>query len=393
VRLFLQQLVEHIRPSDVLDVAVIAVLLYLGLNWFRQRASRSTVVGLTLIAAVFFCAHWFGMYLTTVLFKAGFIVVLMALIVVFQQDIRRAFERVSAWNWFQRLREPLPSDATIETLTESITRMAHDRIGALIVLAGREPLDAHVRGGVRVDGEISLPLLYSIFHPQSPGHDGAVLIQSQRLHKLGVHLPLSRNYMQLGGRGTRHAAALGLAEVCDASVIVVSEERGTISIAEQGRLLATTPDELPARLQQYYQRHCGPASRTHWHRHVTHNFQWKLAALATSCLLWLLFSYHVETIQRTFIVPIEYRNLPDSWVVDEPRINRAEVTLSGPERGFNLLDADALVVSFDLQNVRPDSYTALRTADNLKGAPPDLVIDRIDPREVFISLRRKSSGT
>jgi len=103
-------------------------------------------------------------------------------------------------------------------------------------LSGWRPLDRHIHGGVPVDAEISQPLLLSIFHPKSPGHDGAILIENDRITSLGVHLPLTKQVDKVHDCGTRHAAALGLAEGCDAFVVAVSEERGTITIVQDGEL-------------------------------------------------------------------------------------------------------------------------------------------------------------
>jgi DNA integrity scanning protein DisA with diadenylate cyclase activity len=106
-------------------------------------------------------------------------------------------------------------------------------MGALIVIPGRESIERHTEGGIEIDARLSEPLLLSLFDPNSPGHDGAVVIQGSRISAFAVHLPLST---VPAGRGTRHAAALGLAERCDALCVVVSEERGTISLAREGAI-------------------------------------------------------------------------------------------------------------------------------------------------------------
>ncbi len=235
---------------------------------------------------------------------------------------------------------------------------------------------------------ISLPLLQSIFHPDSPGHDGAILIKDERIDALGVQLPLSGNLKQLSDRGTRHAAALGLAERCDALVVVVSEERGTISLAERGRLREIHPRELIGCLER------APASRTvpategvpKWFSIMRHPVL-KLAALLLSVLLWLLFSYQIDTIQRTLMVPIQYRNLPEGWVVEEPRQKFVEATISGSERAVDRLDVDALVVSFNLNESPTDTPVILRVSESLN-LPVELTSHQIRPEHVEITLRR-----
>ena len=384
-----EQLAASIRVADVLDVGVITVLLYFSLMWFRQRVMRSLALGLMLAIGLYLCARWLDMYLTTMLFQAGFTIVLLALIVVFQQDVRRAFERLAASDLLGHSGGTAPKSDVIDTLVESVATMADDRTGALLVFEGREPLDQHIRGGVAVDSRISLPLLYSICDPQSPGHDGAVMIHDARIDSLGVHLPLSRNLAKIGHGGTRHAAALGLAELSDALVVVVSEERGTISVAQHGQIQQIKPAELSTRLQLFYQDQSKSKQTVVWQRGVTRNFSWKLAALILACILWLLFAYRVETVRKTLVVPIEYRNLPETWVIDDPRQTRAELTLSGSERAFDLLDANDLTISFDLDQVRSERPYSFRTEASLKGLPDELDVNQIRPESVRITVRRK----
>ena len=114
--------------------------------------------------------------------------------------------------------------------------MAKKRIGALIVLQGNDPLERHINGGTSLDGLVSEPLLESLFDPHSIGHDGAVIINGNRIAKFGCHLPLSINTSKYGNIGLRHTAALGLAERSDAICVVVSEEKGTISTGLSGNI-------------------------------------------------------------------------------------------------------------------------------------------------------------
>ncbi len=390
MRPYFEQLAANIRLADVFDVSVIAVLLYYVLSWFRQRAARSLCIGATLLIGLFLCARWFDMYLTTMLFQAGFTAMLLTLIVVFQQDIRRELERLAVVGLFGRTRRAAPGSDVVNILVESIVTLADNRTGALLVFAGQESLDRHVRGGVAVDGRVSLPLLHSIFHPASPGHDGAVLIAGERIDRLGVLLPLSRNLSEIGRRGTRHAAALGLSERCDALVLAVSEERGTISVAEHDKLREIESAELTARLERYYQDLFEPETKRQRYRRAAHSIGLKVAALSMASVLWLLFAYRMETIHRTFNLPIEYRNLPADWVIDEPRVTRAELTLSGSERAFDILDATSLRVSFDLSHIQSETPYSLRTASNLKNLPDDVKVNQIKPSEVTIKVRRKS---
>lgn len=385
----LNGLAANLRLADFLDVAVVSVLLYFALRWGLQRASRAMVVGVASIAALYVVARLFDMYLTLTLFQIGFTVILLVLVLVFQEDVRRAFERMAAWK--PRIRGlAASSTAEIDTLIETISVLARERIGALLVFRGGESLERHIRGGLPVDGQVSLPLLLSIFHPASPGHDGAVVIHGGRIEMLGCHLPLSTNLDKVGSRGLRHTAAVGLAERCDALVVIVSEERGSISVAEQGRLTELkTAAELHAHLRRQQQLVTRAPRITKWPRWTRRDIGLKAASVFLAVLFWLLIAYRVETVQRTYIVPIELRNMPKNLTLVENYQTQARVTFSGSEREFDHLDPSVLLLSVDLSNIDEGEHDVPLRADQLRNPPPGLSVSQIDPLSVYVRVERE----
>jgi uncharacterized protein (TIGR00159 family) len=371
-----------VRPADFLDIAVIAVIIYFALLWLRQQASRSVAVAIAAVGALYLLARQTDMYLTSQLFKAGFTAALVALVLIFQQDIRRIFERLAAWKLFTSKHGILASSRSIDTLTESVAKCADDKVGALIVIRGREPLERHVRGGVFLGGKISAPLIYGLFNTQSPTHDGAVLIEGESIEKYGVYLPLSQNLAEGGPAGTRHAAGLGLSERTDAFVIIVSEERGTISIAEQGKLsIVTSAIDLKKRLQQFYQ-HVLPSGRlsrrTRW---ITRNLGTKSVSLLLACALWFFLAFRVTTVHRTFLVPIECRNLPAGFIIDDPGVAEARVSLTGPERFFPA-DPSFMTVAVDLSALHNGTQDIPLTEQCLINKPSGLIVNQVMPRSI-----------
>ena len=178
------------------------------------------------------------------------------------------------------------------------------------MLPHREPIDSHVEGGIPLDGRLSEPLLLSIFDPSSPGHDGAVILRGAQLERFAVHLPLSANRAALGPGGTRHAAALGLSERCDATCIVVSEERGTVSIARDGaiRVLAR-PQDLAHELRALRgdARRGGSASRGGASAPGVD----AVLAAAGALALWLVFVPGSAPTEVTVPAAVKVTNLPD----------------------------------------------------------------------------------
>ncbi len=375
-----------IRWADVIDVLIVAVLLYVAFSWFRTRASRSLGVVLLLLGGVFSLARSLDLYLTMMAFQYGAIALVLALVVVFQQDIRHGFERLTSFALWDRPAGRSRTQEVVDVILEAVAHMSRERTGALIVFPGKEPLDRHLRGGVTVDAEISLPLLLSIFHSASPGHDGAILVEGRRIRSLGLHLPLTRNVERLGLGGTRHAAALGLADCCDALVLVVSEERGTVSLAQHGSLDAVDPETLAERLGGFCE--CGgePQTARNPAQRRLRSLGTQLAALAVAMLLWFGFAYHTDTVQRTFVVPIEYRNLAEGWQIEEPNPTHAEVTISGSETAFSLLDASGIAVSLEFDSPPQKRIYSWATEPNLTGVESELQIERVSPASVTVAI-------
>ncbi|MEW6441930.1 MAG: diadenylate cyclase [bacterium] len=381
----LQAIFYGFRIQDILDIAIISLLVYGILIWFRETASRFVLVGIALLSTIYGLARYFQLYLTAVVLQGFFAILLLALVIIFQEELRRFFERLATWG--KLTREPIGSAVTheIEVLTAAVTVLAQKRVGALIVLQGDEPLDRHLEGGVSLDGALSQPLLESIFDPHSAGHDGAALVHRNRLLRFGCHLPLSLNASKFEHMGLRHTAALGLSERCDALCVVVSEERGVVSVAHGERITAlASPKELQGVLNLFYASRA-PAKRAGGlPTRLRRNLWEKAAALFLACLLWLGFGYQRGSVSRHFVVPIEYRNVPSEWVIEEPKVRGAEILLTGPEQAFLLLDPDRLRVSVDLLNVREGKQKISLTRDMIQ-IPSNLSMANIKPDNIQIA--------
>ncbi|MCM2370322.1 diadenylate cyclase [Rhodopirellula sp. ICT_H3.1] len=380
---------NHVRIADLIDIGIVSVLLYLTFVWLRDRASRSLGIVAVAMGVIFLLARWLDLYLTTMAFQYGSIGILIAMVVVFQNDIRHGFERLATSRWFRHSSAGQPGNRIVDTITFAVAEMSEQRIGALFVFPGREPLDRHLRGGVEVDGRISEQLILSIFHPKSPGHDGAVLIHHDRIVQLGLHLPLTTQVSKVHDGGTRHAAALGLAECCDAMALVVSEERGTITLARDGNLTEIEPTEVAEELRRYFADQTSTGQRKLKSRWI--GWTTKVAAVAAAVTLWFLFAYNTDTIQRTFVVPIEYRNLPSHLEIEDPKPTYAEVTLSGTSPTFALLKPAELAVSLNVKDVGGRRVLSWKTEPNIANVPKDLRVQKTVPDTVFVTLRENAN--
>lgn len=377
------QVLRHVSAIDVIDVAIVALFLFILLDWVRHHISVRGLAILALLIAIELFAYRYNLYLTKIIVQAALVLLVIIWLVVFQSDIRRTIDRIAIWGATrQRFDEGSP---LVDTLTQTAAWMAERRMGALICLRGTDPWERHVEGGIELHGEVSQPLLVSIFSTASPGHDGAMMIDGDKVVRFAAHLPLSSNLAEIGDHGTRHAAGLGLSELCDAFVIMVSEEHGTISIARQGRLTHVSPGQLKSNLSSFtIQDSARDRIKTAW---------WKRPAIPIAIIALLLATFgrlslfYSEPVYRTFSVPVELRRVPANVRVIEPPMNIA-ITLSGSANAFRVMNASQLVVRLNLSRLEQGVHD-YRIVERNINLPVSVELVEADPPLLRIRAERK----
>lgn len=377
--------------GSLVDVMVVSGLVYTIMVWARGARAHFALMGIGMAGCVYVLARQLGLALTAWIFQAFFAVLLIVLVVVFQRELRQLFERIAVWG-LHRQDPPSPVKAT-DVIVETVSRLVANRQGALIVVPGRDPLERHLSGGIALRAEISEPLLLSLFDPNSPGHDGAVLISGARAERFAAYLPLSTRVAQLGMRGTRHAAALGLAERTDALCVVVSEERGEVSVARWGSLrVLSGPLELTSILREFSQsqgRSRPGASKQL--RALRRN--WRELALATTVglALWFLVvprSKVSETVPR---VPVVVENLPAGYIVDSVSPPEVDATVTGFRRDL-ALGSRELEVVIDAVLVQLGKRAFQLSPASVRHAP-ELSVTSIQPKLVVLSVKRTDDAS
>lgn len=236
--------------SDALDIALVSFLVYELLLLIRGTRAVQMALSGSFLILLFFLSRWLQLETVNWVIRNLAAYVVFAIIVLFQSDIRRAlahFGRAPFFRYFERAES---AAETIEELVVAATTLAARRIGAIIVVERQIGLRNYIEGGIPLDATVTYDLLASIFQPGSPLHDGAVIIQSDRVAAAACFLPLSVNPKVSRDLGTRHRAALGLTEENDAVAIVVSEETGSISLVTGGDLeRGLSADALKTRLR------------------------------------------------------------------------------------------------------------------------------------------------
>ncbi len=223
---------------DVLDILIVAYLFYRVLLLIRGTRAMQMGIGIVAVFLVYTLARRFNLITLFSILDTLLTYVVLIIVVLFQNDIRRALMRVGNQRFFRRGQSARDSQV-IEEVVKAAAALAQKRIGALIVFEREASIDEFIEHGTKLDAAVSKELLYSIFVPsyENPMHDGAVLIRDGRLFEAGVFLPLTESTKVDRSFGTRHRAAIGISEETDAVVVVVSEERGSASLCFGGNIV------------------------------------------------------------------------------------------------------------------------------------------------------------
>lgn len=235
---------ENIEWTDIAEIIILAVLIYHILLWIKTTRAWSLMKGFVVIFAFLLVAVFTEM--DTILWLASniFDIGIIALVIVFQPELRKALEQLGQKNIIADIlamdtskeEKETFSDRTVDAIVKACVEMSKVKTGALIVIENNVPLGEYERTGITLDAQVSSQLLLNIFEHNTPLHDGAIIVRGNRVISATCYLPLSDNMTLSKELGTRHRAAVGISEVSDAMTVVVSEETGAISITQYSEI-------------------------------------------------------------------------------------------------------------------------------------------------------------
>lgn len=220
---------------DLIDISLVAFIIYRIILLIKGTRAVQMLLGLAVLFLVYLASRVFGLYTLHWLLDSFLSSIILVIVVIFQNDIRRALIHFGK-NPFFADEAHKEQDTILNEIVKACVSMANKQVGALIVLERETGLNDFLEVGIDLDAKVTSDLLVSIFLPYSPMHDGAVIIQKGRIARAGCFLPLAQNPDISKQFGTRHRAAIGLTELVDAAVIVVSEETGRISVVVGGKM-------------------------------------------------------------------------------------------------------------------------------------------------------------
>jgi diadenylate cyclase len=373
---------------EMLDVVFVAILLYTAIVWAQQTRAAFVVRGILILGSIYIIAKYLDLQMTAWIFQGFFAIFLIMIVVIFQEELRQLFERIAVWS-LARKRIPTLGSSTSDVLVRTVADLAKEHVGALIVIRGNDPLERHITGGIPLDGKVSAPLLKSIFDPHSPGHDGAVMVDQDSIARFAAHLPLSKDLRQLANVGTRHSAALGLAELTDALCIVVSEERGTISVARDGKLREVQNiQELGAVLESFLQTKFPSSTQNNIALPLfRENWIAKAIAIALAIGFWYIFVPGAKTVDVSYTVPVSIENLPPDLQVEDIEPPVVNATFRGPRRAFYLFNSSKIKVAIDVSMAELGRRTFTITEKNIQ-YPKELTLQDVSPSTLRLSVRK-----
>lgn len=244
--------------GNIIEIIILSVCLYYIILWFKTTRAWTLLKGLLVILAVMLLATIFNMQVITAILNSCFSVGIIALIVLFQPEVRRALEQLGRKKLFsdififgEQAKDIHFTDESMETMIDACFDMGSTKTGALIVIENRTALGDYEKTGIPLDAKITKQLLLQIFEKNTPLHDGAIIVRQNRIVSATCYLPVSQNMTISKDLGTRHRAALGVSEVSDSLTIIVSEETGLVSAAIGGEIKGKLSRE---QLREYMMR-------------------------------------------------------------------------------------------------------------------------------------------
>ena len=368
----------------VVDILLIAAGLFLLYRTLLRLGTWRIVAGIIIAMLIFLSANILDLKGLEWIFGNVSHVAVIALIVIFQPELRKILERAAS------MRRSKIRDAGLELshiVVDSLIKLAEQRRGAIVVFPGKESIQEWLSGGFKLDARPSMPLIMSIFDPNSTGHDGALVIESGKFTQFGVRLPISQSSKLPDEFGTRHHAAMGLAEKSDALVLVVSEERGKISIFDGGKMRqANDREKLVDSIISHWKLTAAyplklPEGKSRWLI-----FSQISASIALAVFFWsTLIISQSEMLEKVLTVPVGYSTSPPDLILVGDKQKEVRLHLAGPKSDLDSINPAQLSIKIDLSKTEKGKQTFPITAENIQ-LPGDVKLLDVMPPSVELTL-------
>lgn len=384
----LREIFESLTAVNFIDIGLIALLVYFFVVWFKGPRSLQIIGSIFGIGVFYFIAIKLGLILTSSLFQYLWTAIIVVMVIVFQPEIRQMLDRASPLRRLISGKGHEVNKSLLEEVVDAVVELAREKTGALIVFQRDDALDNLILKGKDLDGIVTSELIESLFQKNSPLHDGAILLHKRRIAAAGCILPLSRDEDLSRRYGTRHRAAIGITERSDAVSIVVSEERGDVSLVCAGKINTFKKrTEFISALEKLLgdgQLKEESESSSSLKELILSNWRLKLLSLITSVFLWLVIVGPQKS-ELGISVPIQYTKLPLAVEIIGQWMDRLDVRVRGSASSLDSLSPGSVRAVVDLGRVLPGLNFFRITSDKIQ-VPPGITIAQIRPSDLQLNI-------
>ncbi|WP_289019749.1 diadenylate cyclase [Desulfobacter postgatei] len=369
------------RWQDVLDIVFNAYILFRLYVLFRGTNVLRVLMAVVAMWVIGRSANAMGLIITNWVLQGVITVATFIIIIVFRNEISGVV-RTRSLKFFLWEVPRAQINTPVRIITDAVVELARSKIGALIVMPLKTGVDSIISSGVDIDASLSREMLVNIFWPGAPLHDGAAVIQRGRITRAGTILPLSQNRNLASKYGTRHRAALGLTEQCDALVIVVSEERGKVSLVQDNQIHEIRdPNKIESLIKQYTG---GPEPVKGMRRQNRELLVAAMVCFLCTTALWLSFSRGIETLAN-YDVPIEFMKPDKKMNIIDASASKSRLLISGARPLVNSLTLDRMSIKISLDGTVVGKNKLTITRQNVQ-LPPGIRLKNIEPDQVEVTL-------
>lgn len=383
---------HHLLLKDFIDIIILTFFSYHLYVWLYQTKALKALVGLLGLGIVYSVAQFWGLFLTTWVFQILWQVLIILIIILFQNEIRQVLEKVNpfyALGW----KKTVGHVPWIDSFSKKIFELGAQKTGALIIFERKDRLREFVTGGIRFEADPTGEILVSIFQKHSPLHDGAVLIHNGKINMAAAFLPLTSQEGLSKALGTRHRSAIGITERCDAWALVVSEESGQVSLVREGGLDSIESAEyLIEKLKELLipDRSDMTGGLQKIRHLVLNRWRIKLATLTIVSVVWFAFAGQ-QDVEISLEIPLAINNLPSQLEVS-PAIQNVRVTARGQRKDIGMLSPKNLKTNIDLSRAVTGKLDLFLTRQQLLLPNNRVEIVRIEPNSLTLEVRTKPKG-
>ncbi|GAB6162174.1 diadenylate cyclase CdaA [Desulfothermus naphthae] len=377
----LNVILSTITLKDILDILINSYILFRIYVLFYGTAIFRVLIGVVLLFICQRLSSYAGLIMTSYILQGIITVALFVIIIGFRHELRGILQTKKIGDIFWRVKIRRVKKSHLYDVIGSVFSLSEKKVGALIVIPGKNSVNPFISGGVKIDSLISKELIESIFMSKGPLHDGAIVLEDGKIQKAGVILPLSEREDLPPYYGTRHRAALGLSEVCDALVILVSEERGSVSIAISGEIFQIYDNKD---LDLILNSHLGDRVKNKSKKgYISYSFAAIMCFFIVTGV-WFTFT-RGETSIASLNIPVEIMKGSSNIDIVTTTPNTIKLTLTGPRVILRSINKNDIDLFLKVKDQEPGTYLYDITEKNIS-LPPGIKIVKIEPSRIKIKL-------